>query len=57
MLTRADNRYRLLAFNSLRPGMWKDNPTGMFSIWNPSVSCARPEGAEQQTTDLVLPNG
>jgi hypothetical protein len=40
MLTPADNRYGLPAFYSLHAWIWKDNPTGMFSMWNPNVSCA-----------------
>jgi hypothetical protein len=39
MLTPADNRYGLPAFYSLHAWIWKDNPTGMFSMWNPGVSC------------------
>jgi hypothetical protein len=44
MRTSADNRYGLPAFYSLHAWIWKDNPTGMFSMWNPSVSCT-PSGA------------
>jgi hypothetical protein len=39
MLTPADNRYGLPAFYSLHAWIWKDNPMGMFSMWNPSASC------------------
>ncbi len=39
-LTIAENRYGLPPFYSLHAWVWKDNPTGMFSMWNPSVSCA-----------------
>jgi len=52
MLTPAGNRYGLPAFYSLHAWIWKPNPSGMFSMWNPSVSCARAE-----TADLILPNG
>ena len=40
MLTAADNRYGLPAFYSLHAWVWRENPTGMFSMWNPNVSCA-----------------
>ena len=43
MVTPADNRYGLPAFYSLHAWIWKPNPTGMFSMWNPNVSCAGPE--------------
>ena len=39
MLTGADNRYGLPAFYSLHAWVWKDNPSGMFSMWNPGASC------------------
>ena len=39
MLTPAGNRYGLPAFYSLHAWIWKDNPSGMFAMWNPSVSC------------------
>jgi hypothetical protein len=45
MLTEAGNRYGLPAFYSLHAWVWSDNPMGMFSMWNPSVSCA-PNEAE-----------
>lgn len=38
--TPSGNRYGLPAFYSLHAWIWKDNPTGMFSMWNPTVSCA-----------------
>jgi hypothetical protein len=37
--TPAGNRYGLPAFYSLHAWLWKDNPSGEFSMWNPSVSC------------------
>ena len=40
MLTSAGNRYGLPAFYSLHAWIWNDNPMGMFSMWNPSVTCA-----------------
>jgi hypothetical protein len=45
MLTPADNRYGLPAFYSLHAWIWKDNPSGLFSMWNPAVSCT-PSPAE-----------
>lgn len=39
MLTPSANRFGLPAFYSLHAWIWKDNPTGMFSMWNPNVSC------------------
>jgi hypothetical protein len=47
-LTPAGNRYGLPAFYSLHAWLWKDNPSGLFSMWNPRVACdttsAAPEG-------------
>jgi hypothetical protein len=40
MLTPAENRFGLPAYYSLHAWIWRDNPSGMFSMWNPSVSCA-----------------
>jgi hypothetical protein len=40
MLTPAENRYGLPAYYSLHAWIWKDNPSGMFSMYNPTVSCA-----------------
>lgn len=39
MLTTAPNRYGLPAFYSLHVWIWKHNPSGMFSMWNPHVDC------------------
>lgn len=52
MLTLTGNRYGLPAFYSLHAWIWKPNPSGMFSMWNPNVSCAPAEA-----TDLILSNG
>jgi len=38
--TPADNRFGLPPFYSLHAWIWKHNPSGMFSMWNPEVSCA-----------------
>lgn len=34
------NRFRLPAFYNLHVWAWKYNPNGVFSMWNPLVSCA-----------------
>lgn len=39
MLTTSPNRYGLPAFYSLHAWIWKSNPSGMFSMWNPTVHC------------------
>lgn len=39
MLTTAPNRYGIPAFYSLHAWIWKHNPSGMFSMWNPTVHC------------------
>jgi hypothetical protein len=39
MLTPAGNRYGLPAFYALHAWIWKHNPSGMFSPWNPLVGC------------------
>lgn len=38
--TGAPNRFRLPAHYSLHVWAWKYNPKGVFSMWNPHVSCA-----------------
>src|SRR5262249_2830659 len=38
--TDAPNRYGLPPFYSLHAWIWKNNPAGMFAMWNPDVSCA-----------------
>ena len=38
--TLAGNRYGLPDFYSLHAWIWKNNPAGMFAMWNPDVSCA-----------------
>lgn len=35
----APNRYRIPAFYELHVWAWKENPLGMFTDWNPKVSC------------------
>jgi hypothetical protein len=37
--TPAGNRYGLPAFYSLHVWIWKNNPAGMFAMWNPDVNC------------------
>jgi hypothetical protein len=46
VLTPAGNRYGLPAFYSLHAWLWKPNPAGMFSMWNPGMGCAGPEAAD-----------
>jgi hypothetical protein len=43
----APNRYRIPAFYELHVWAWKQNPNGMFTDWNPKVSC------EQYTEDAA----
>jgi len=38
-VTDAPNRYGLPPFYSLHVWMWKNNPAGIFTMWNPSVHC------------------
>ncbi len=38
-LTLEGNRYGLPTFYSLHAWVWKRNPAGMFSPWNPKVHC------------------
>ena len=40
MVTPDPNRFGLPAFYSLHAWIWKNNPAGMFAMWNPDVSCA-----------------
>ncbi|MGH7107617.1 MAG: hypothetical protein ACREFT_14045 [Acetobacteraceae bacterium] len=37
--TSGPNRFRLPAHYSLHVWAWKYNPAGVFSMWNPAVSC------------------
>ena len=37
--TDAPNRYGLPPFYSLHAWVWKNNPAGTFTMWNPSVHC------------------
>lgn len=39
------NRYALPAFYALHVWAWKTNPRGMFSDWNPTVSCVPYSGS------------
>jgi hypothetical protein len=39
METGADNRFGLPAYYSLHVWIWKFNPSGLFSMWNPNVHC------------------
>jgi hypothetical protein len=53
MLTPDGNRFGLPAFYSLHAWIWKDNPAGMFSMWNPNVHC---DSATASTTSGEWPN-
>ena len=45
----APNRYKIPAFYELHVWAWKDNPNGMFTDWNPKVSCEKyTEGAGEK---------
>jgi hypothetical protein len=37
--TASPNRYGLPPFYSLHAWVWKNNPAGMFAMWNPRASC------------------
>jgi hypothetical protein len=50
MLTPAGNRYGLPAFYELHAWVWKANPSGMFSPWNPHVTCGAPLGTAMAAT-------
>ena len=46
MRTPAPNRFGLPAFYSLHAWVWKSNPAGALSMWNPAVTCRyEPKGA------------
>jgi hypothetical protein len=38
-LTGANNRFGLPAYYSLHAWLWKHNPAGRFTMWNPKVYC------------------
>jgi hypothetical protein len=42
--TLVGNRFDLPAFYSLHVWLYKDNPAGMFAMWNPDVSCNPDDG-------------
>ena len=48
----APNRYRIPAFYELHVWAWKQNPNGMFTDWNPMVSCEdySPDSTEDHST-------
>ncbi|HEX6817201.1 MAG TPA: hypothetical protein VF120_02420 [Ktedonobacterales bacterium] len=46
MLTTAPNRFGLPAFYSLHAWVWKQNPSGTFSMWNPEVHCPTTSSAK-----------
>lgn len=47
MLTPDGNRFGLPAFYSLHAWIWKVNPDGMFSMWNPRVHCDADTGTQR----------
>lgn len=56
MLNRADNRFGLPAFYALHAWVWKSNPSGTFSSWNPRVRCGAPvsgPAADDQSPDSM----
>jgi hypothetical protein len=46
MLTPAGNRFGLPAYYSLHAWIYKDNPSGTFNPWNPTVKCDTPTRAD-----------
>ena len=38
------NRFGLPAYYSLHDWLYKDNPAGMFAMWNPDVTCTPDDG-------------
>jgi hypothetical protein len=50
-LTPAGNRYGLPAFYALHAWIWKHNPSGMFSSWNPLVGCGGAPSGNAATED------
>jgi len=40
MLTPTGNRYGLPAFYALHIWLYESNPSGMYAMWNPNVSCS-----------------
>ncbi len=38
-VTASPNRYGLPSFYALHAWIWKENPSGLFSAWNPRVDC------------------
>jgi len=45
MLTPDGNRFGIPAFYSLHVWIWKFNPSGLFSMWNPLVHCGKATSA------------
>jgi hypothetical protein len=39
-VTKAPNRYGLDTFYSQHVWVWKKNPMGTLTMWNPKVNCA-----------------
>jgi hypothetical protein len=51
--TDAPNRFGLPPFYSLHAWIWKTNPAGEFTMWNPDVSCPVTGRAAPSSTDGV----
>jgi hypothetical protein len=46
--TDAPNRYGLPPFYSLHVWLWRENPAGIFEMWNPNVHCDPPALGRQR---------
>jgi hypothetical protein len=55
MLTPDGNRFGLPAFYSLHAWIWQSNPVGMFSMWNPTVSCNAASTRSSSHTAALIP--
>lgn len=44
------NRYELPAFYELHIWAWKDDPSGTFYDWNPTIDCSPPEMPDTSTS-------
>ena len=55
MLTPDGNRYGLPAFYSLHAWIWKNNPSGTFSPWNPTVRCGGLQSSGGEMSGMSTP--
>lgn len=51
----APNRFGIPAFYELHVWAWKNNPNGVFTDWNPRVSCAEFVGGDGMQTQATHP--